>query len=287
MTDMQKDMTDKQNTDKKLKILKDLVCIAERVKNSIQGNFKDRNMQWISDDELDNYFVYQFLRKAISHARSVILLAEHQFPKEVALITRDILEGWFYLKSFINVKSRATKHLTKKSDKPLAKKWRDFWIYELFQDILKNKGEVEAIEMLTYLEDTMGVNVVADAIREFPLYKEETERSKWYKRGNLKNLIEVDGDTTLEAFYTGLYSLYSKIHHWNPLLMTTELPPELEFGLIMVIFSVFNMAKYANTEYNLKFDNELANIERRAKELQTSQNESLETEFGISQLRSL
>ena len=117
-----------QNTDNKLNILKDLVRIADEVENSIQGNFKDRNVHKVSDNELDNYFVYRFLREAISHAKSVILLTEHQFPKEVVLITRTILEGWFYFKSFINVKKRAT-------GKSLSKKWRDFWIYQFFQQV--------------------------------------------------------------------------------------------------------------------------------------------------------
>ena len=115
-------MTDKQNTDKKLKILKDLVCIAEKIKNSIQGDFKDRNMHWISDDELDNYFVYQFLRKAISHAKSVILLTENQLPKEVMLIARTILEGRSYFECFKNVKLCA-------NEKSLSRRWRNFWVY--------------------------------------------------------------------------------------------------------------------------------------------------------------
>ena len=55
----------------------------------------------------------------------------------------------------------------------------------------------------------------------------------------------------------------------------------------MVIFSVLNMAEYANTEYNLKFDDELANIKRRAIELQTSQLRSLATELGIRRMGSL
>jgi len=223
-----------QNTDKKLNLLEDLVRVADDVENSIQRNFKGRSMLKISDDELDDYFVYQFLREAISHAKSVILLAENQHTKEVVLITRTILEGWFYFKSFINVKSRAIKHLAKKCDKPLPKKWRDFWIYEVFQSIRQHEGEVNAIASLTDLEDTIGVGVVTEATRKFPLYKEGTEKSKWYKRGNLKNLIEVDGDTALESLYSNLYSLYSQIQHWNPFMMTIELGPELEFGLITI-----------------------------------------------------
>lgn len=258
-------MTDMQNTDKKLNILKDLVRIADEVENSIQGDFKDRSMLKISDEELDDYFVYQFLLKTKSYARSVILLAEHQFSKEVVLIARTILEGWFYFKSFINVKLRAT-------GKPLSKKWRDFWIYQFFQNIRQQDGEVKAIELLTELENTMGVSVVTEAIREFDPYN---DRLVWYKRGNLNALIEVDGDKTLMSFYRDVYSLYSQIQHWNPFMMTSKLDPELELGLIAVIFSVFNIAEYANIEYNLKFDDELANIKGRAIELQISQMRSL------------
>jgi len=71
-----------QNTDKKLNILKDLVRIADEVENSIQGDFKDRSMLKISDEELDDYFVYQFLLKTKSHARSAILLPNINFPKK-------------------------------------------------------------------------------------------------------------------------------------------------------------------------------------------------------------
>jgi len=213
-------MIDIQNTDRKLNILEDLMRIAYDIENSIQGDFKGRSMIRISDDELDDYFVYQFLRKAISHAKSVILLAENQHTKEVVLITRTILEGWFYFKSFINVKSRATaKHRAKKcDDKNLSKKWRDFWIYEAFQHMRKQNGEAAAIVLLTELENTMGVNVVAEANREFDPFNEKIEKVKWHKRG---------------------------------------------------------------TEYNLKFGNKLANIKRRAIELQTSQQRSLATELGI------
>lgn len=180
-------MAGMQNTKERLTLLKEVVALGDKIEtafqNTIHRDFKGRDSYDIPDEDLDDYFVYQFLHNALTHARSAVVLAENGFSKQVMLVARTILEGWFFFKSFTNTRLPV-------SASPLSKKWRGFHIYQLYQVIRKSpEGEVAAIQLLTDLEDRVGTDLVRQAEKQFDF---QNEKEKWYKRGNLKALIEVD-----------------------------------------------------------------------------------------------
>ena len=101
-----------QNINERLTLLKEVVAVGLKIatafQDAVQKDFTGREAYDVPDEDLDDYFVYQFLHNALAHARSAITLAENDFSKQVWLVARSVLEGWFYFKSFINKKS-ATK----------------------------------------------------------------------------------------------------------------------------------------------------------------------------------
>ena len=249
-------MASMQNTNERLTLLKEILNLGEEVEtafqNAIQQDFKDRESYDVPDKDLDDYFVYQFLHNALSHARSAVLLAENNFPKQLWLIARTTLEGWFYFKSFINKRSlRATDSI--------ARKWRSYHIFQLYQLERKYEGESAAIQMLTDLEDRIGTDIVGLAEKQFDFNK---EKHKWHKRPTLKALIEVDGDPVLLRFYESVYSLFSQVQHWDPVtVIATKIDPNPAVGVIF--HNILRIILYINEFYELKLDDELNDLYQR------------------------
>jgi hypothetical protein len=94
-------MAGTQNTNEQLTLLKEVVALGEEIEaafqNTIHRDFKGRDSYDIPDEDLDDYFVYQFLHNALTHARSAVVLAKNGFSKQVMLVARAVLEGWFFL----------------------------------------------------------------------------------------------------------------------------------------------------------------------------------------------
>jgi hypothetical protein len=251
------------NTNERLSLLKKVVAVGLEIEtafqDAVQRDFKGREAYDVPDEDLDDYFVYQFLHNALTHARSAIVLAENGFSKQVMLIARTTLEGWFFFKSFINTRPAVNASpLSKKCPSPLSRKWRSFHIYQAYQLIRKSEGEAAAIQMLNDLEDRVGTDVVIQAEKQFaPLHK---EKQKWHKRGSLKALIEIDPN--LLPFYESVYSVFSQVQHWDPVVViATEIDPDI--GLGVIFHNIFMMILWTNDFYHLKFDGELKDMYRR------------------------
>jgi hypothetical protein len=113
--------------------------------------------------------------------------------------------------------------------------------------------------MLTDLEDRIGTDVVKQAEEQFDF---QNEKEAWYKRGNLKALIEVDGDPRLLPLYERAYSVFSQVQHWDPVVVIApEIDPNI--GLGAIFHNIFMMILYTNNFYDLKFDDELNDMYRR------------------------
>jgi hypothetical protein len=255
-------MASMQNTNERLALLKEVVARGEEIEtafqNTIQRDFKGRESYDVPDEDLDDYFVYQFLHNALTHARSAVVLAENGFSKQVMLVARTILEGWFYFKSFTNTRLPVNAPPLSKKASLLSKKWRCFHIYQAYQSIRKS-DEAAAIQMLTDLEDRVGTDLVKQAEKQFDF---QNEKEKWHKRGNIKALIKVDGDQDLLPFYEDVYSVFSQVQHWDPVVViATEIAPDIALGVIF--HNIFRMILYTNDFYHLKFDDELEDISRR------------------------
>jgi hypothetical protein len=257
-------MVGMQNTNERLTLLKEVVAVGLEIEtafqDAVQRDFKDREAYDVPDEDLDDYFVYQFLHNALTHASSAIVLAENGFSKQLMLVARTILEGWFFFKSFMNTRpAENASPLSKKFPSAISKKWRGFHIYQLYQSERKSEGEVAAIRMLTDLEDRVGTGVVKQAEKQFDF---QNEKEAWHKRGNLKALIEVDGDPRLLPLYESAYSVFSQVQHWDPLVViATEIPSDMALGPIF--HNIFRMILYINNFYNLKFEGELNDMYRR------------------------
>jgi hypothetical protein len=251
-------MADQQDMNERIVLLKDTVSLGQEIETAflskIHTDFKDRSPYDITNKEVDNYFVHQFLRNALEHASSAITLAENDFSKPVWLIARTILEGWFYFKSFVNNRSPGKMN-------PITQKWRCFYVCQDYQSVRKSEGEAAAIQMLNDLENRIGTDLVRQAEREFQDC--QNEKSKWYGQPTLKKLIKVDGDTSLERFYKSVYSTYSQVQHWNPVVViATEIDPDM--ALIGIVHNIFRMLLHINDFYDLKFDDRLQDIYRRS-----------------------
>ncbi len=250
-------MVGTQNTNERLALLKEVVAVGLEIEtafqDAVQRDFKGREPYDIPDEDLDDYFVYQFLHTTLEHARSTITLAENGFSKQVWLVARTVLEGWFYFKSFIN-KRPATKVGS------IPERWRSFHICQCYQSIRKFEGEAAAIQMLTDLENRIGVDVVRQAEKQFQDCK--NEKLTWHRRGYINELIKVDGDPSLEPFYKDVYNVFSQVQHWHPMaVVATEIDPDM--ALIGVFHNIFRMILYTNDFYHLKFDGELNDMYRR------------------------
>jgi hypothetical protein len=257
-------MVGTQNTNERLAPLKEVVAVGLEIEtafqDAVQRDFKGREPYDILDEDLDDYFVYQFLHNALTHARSAVVLAENGFSKQLMLVARTILEGWFFFKSFMNTRPAVNASArSKKCPSAISKKWRSFHIYQAYQSIRKSEDEVAAIQMLSALEDRVGIDLVKQAENQFDF---QNEKERWHKRGNLKALIEVDGDPSLLSFYEDVYSVFSQVQHWDPVVViATEIPSNMALGPIF--HNIFRMILYINNFYNLKFEDELNDMYRR------------------------
>jgi hypothetical protein len=246
-----------QDTGERLTLLKEVVTLGEEIETAfeskIQRDFKGCEPYDIPDEDLDAYFVYQFLHNTLEHARSTITLAENGFSKQVWLVARTILEGWFYFKSFIN-KKPATKVDS------IPKRWRSFHICQCYQSIRKFEGPAAAIQMLNDLENRIGTDVVRQAEKQFQDC--QNEKLTWYRRGKIKELIKLDGDPSLEPFYESVYSLFSQVQHWNPMVViATEIDTDAALGV--VIHNILMMLLHVNDFYDLEFGDKLKDTYQR------------------------
>lgn len=242
-----------QNTNKRLTLLKEVIALGGKIEtafqNAIKRDFDGRESYDVPDEDLDAYFVYQFLHNSLEHAKSAVVLAENRFPKQLWLVARTTLEGWFFFKSFANTRLPI-------SPSPLSKKWRSFHIYQLYQSVRKSDGEVAAIQMLANLEDRIGTDLVMQAEKFFNF---QNEKEKWHKRGHVKEVIKVDGTASLLPFYENVYSVFSQVQHWDPVvLIATEIDPDTALGV--VFHNIFMMILDINDFYDLKFNDELNDL---------------------------
>jgi hypothetical protein len=249
-------MAGMQDKNERLTLLKEVVALGEEIEtafqNTVQRDFSGIELYDVPDEDLNDYFVYQFLHNVLTHAWSAVVLAENSFPKQLWLVARTTLEGWFFFKSFINKRSPG------KAD-PIARKWRCYHIYQLYQLKRKSEGEAAAIQMLTDLEDHLGTDLVMQAEKQFDF---QNEKEQWYKRGNLRALIDVDGDRSLLPFYERVYSIFSQVQHWDPtLVIATEIDADAALGV--VIHNTYMMLLHVVDFYDLAFDDQLKDIYRR------------------------
>ena len=251
-------MASVKDANERLTLLKDVVGLGEKIetafKSEVQTDFKGRVPYDIADEDLDNYFVYQFVHNALEHARSAITLAENDFSKQVWLVARTVLEGWFYFKSFVN-RRPATKVGS------IPERWRSFYICQCYQSIRKSEGDAAAIQMLNDLENRIGTELVRQAKTQFQDC--QNEKLSWHRRGYINTLIKDDGDPSLGRFYDSVYSVFSQVQHWDPVVVTaTEIDPGM--ALIEIVHNIFRMLLYTNGFYHLKFDDQLQDIRLRS-----------------------